>query len=150
MMCSSINRQKGAVLLISIVMLLLITTLALSSMKSSIIQEQMAANQYDYHLAFQAAEAALRYGERLRRDEPGFVPLSFGPTPPPDHWRSIWLEKATIVEMPDDLGLAKSPEVITEELDFDSTNKPSRIRVTARGFGARQDTEVVLQSVIAL
>jgi type IV pilus assembly protein PilX len=51
-------RQSGAVLITSLLLLLVMTMFALSSMNSSTMQEKMAANaQYD-NSAFQAAEAA--------------------------------------------------------------------------------------------
>ena len=144
-----ISTQKGAALLVSIMMLLIVTVLALSSMRSSIVQEQMTANQYDYQLAFQAAEAALRRGEQLRRNDAGFVSLPLGPTPPLDNWQSIWVQHIK-VPMPDNNGLISEPEVLAEELDYDSANNTSRIRVTAIGYGARAETQVVLQSIVAL
>lgn len=152
MMAVTFYRQQGAALLVSMLMLLIITVLALNSMRGSILQEQMTANQYDYQLAFQAAEAALRHGEQLRRAEPppaGFVTLPAGPTPPIDHWRTIESSFKT-VPIPTGHGLAKLPRVLTEELDFDSNNNTSRIRVTAIGYGAREETRVVLQSIVAL
>lgn len=145
----STRQQTGAALLVSIIMLLIITVLALSSMRGSIMQEQMTANQYDYQLAFQAAEAALRRGEQLRRNNAGFVLLPIGPTPPIDNWRNLRANFITVT-MPTGHGLAAQPQVLTEELDFDSSNNTSRIRVTAIGFGARAETQVVLQSIVAL
>lgn len=55
--------QKGAALIVSLVMLLLITLLGLASARSVSLEEKMAANSYDRNLALQAAEAALREGE---------------------------------------------------------------------------------------
>lgn len=145
------KNERGAALVVSIIMLLIISIMAVNSMQGSIIQEQMTANQHDHQLAFQAAEAALRRGESLRRGETGFIILPLGPTPPPDNWRNsaIWAQRIE-VQMPTSNGLYKLPEVITEELDYDSANNTSRIRVTARGYGAREETQVVLQSIVAL
>lgn len=57
------HAQKGAALAVALVMLLIVTLLGLSSMRSTVMQERMTANQYDRSLAFQAAEAALRAAE---------------------------------------------------------------------------------------
>lgn len=152
MIRAQIRSQRGAALFVSLIMLLLITLLAVNSMQSSIVQEQMTANQYDSQIAFQAAEAALRHGELLRQGQAGFVSLPIGPAPAADKFldNTLWSATAIQVALPSDSGVAKPPEVVTEELDFDSNNNSSRIRVTARGYGARDTTVVVLQSIVAL
>lgn len=60
---SSARRQRGAVLIVALVMLLLLTMIGLSSMRGTSLQEAMAGNLRDGNLALQAAEAALRKGE---------------------------------------------------------------------------------------
>lgn len=57
-------RQRGAILFVALMLLLVMTVLILSSVRGTVIQERMAANLYDRSLAFQAAEAALREAER--------------------------------------------------------------------------------------
>lgn len=57
------NHQRGATLIIALIMLLLLTIIGLSSMRGTSLQESMAGNMRDGNLAFQAAEAALRQGE---------------------------------------------------------------------------------------
>ncbi|MFN2309885.1 MAG: PilX N-terminal domain-containing pilus assembly protein [Gammaproteobacteria bacterium] len=56
-------RQRGAVLIISLIFLLLMTLIGVTSMQSTTLQERMAGNTRDRNLAFQAAEAGLREGE---------------------------------------------------------------------------------------
>lgn len=56
-------RQKGATLLIALVMLIVMTLLGLASIRSTSMQERMGANLYDRSLAFQAVESALREAE---------------------------------------------------------------------------------------
>jgi type IV pilus assembly protein PilX len=55
-----INQQNGAVLLISLIILLLITLLGTTAIQTSTLEEKMAGNLYDKNIAFQAAESALR------------------------------------------------------------------------------------------
>jgi len=55
--------QRGAVLVISLLILLVMTILGVSSMSSTTLQERMANNNNQRQIAFQAAEAALRTGE---------------------------------------------------------------------------------------
>ncbi|SHN14234.1 type IV pilus assembly protein PilX [Pseudomonas asturiensis] len=55
--------QRGMVLLVSLVFLLLLTLLGISSMQNATLQEKMAGSVTVRNLSFQKAEAALRLGE---------------------------------------------------------------------------------------
>ena len=57
------GRQRGAVLVVSLLILLVMTVLGVSSMSSTTLQERMANNDRQRQVAFQAAEAALRAAE---------------------------------------------------------------------------------------
>jgi type IV pilus assembly protein PilX len=59
------NHQSGAVLIISLIMLLLITLIGISGSYGTGLEEKMAGNMRDESLAFQAAETALRAGESI-------------------------------------------------------------------------------------
>jgi len=59
----SLRKQNGAVLIISLVLLLVMTLLGLTSMQSTSLEERMAGNERHANVAFQAAEAALRGAE---------------------------------------------------------------------------------------
>jgi len=65
---NSIRQQRGAVLIVSLIMLLVMTLLGVSSMKGSAMEEKMTRNLHDKNLAFQAAEAALRAAEQNIQD----------------------------------------------------------------------------------
>ena len=58
------RKQRGAVLVVALIFLVVMTMLILASIRGTVMQERMASNLYDRSLAFQAAEAALREGER--------------------------------------------------------------------------------------
>jgi len=60
---ASTGRQRGAVLIISLIFLLLMTLIGVISMQGTTLQERMAGNTRDRNLALQASEAALRAGE---------------------------------------------------------------------------------------
>jgi len=60
-----VNKQKGVVLITSLVLLLIMTMLGVTAMSTTIIQEKMAGNSLDRERAFQAAEAALRDAEQF-------------------------------------------------------------------------------------
>ena len=57
------GRQRGVVLVISLMMLLVLTLIGLAATRGTALEERMTANQNDREVAFEAAEAALRYGE---------------------------------------------------------------------------------------
>lgn len=60
---SNPKNQAGAVLFVSLIMLLVLTVIAVTAMQTTTLEEKMAGNLRDQTLAFQAAEAALRAGE---------------------------------------------------------------------------------------
>lgn len=53
------RQQQGAVLIISMIILLMLTILGVTSMRTTQLEERMAGNARDRHVAFEAAEAAL-------------------------------------------------------------------------------------------
>lgn len=61
---SSLRQQRGAVLVVSLLLLMVITILALGASQTTRLEERIAGSQRNYDLAFQSAEAALRAGER--------------------------------------------------------------------------------------
>ncbi|MBL7004166.1 MAG: hypothetical protein ISR69_09095 [Gammaproteobacteria bacterium] len=64
-MKNTINNQQGAVLLVSMVILVALTMLGVTSMKSSLTELTMAGNLREAGLTFQAAEAGLRTAESI-------------------------------------------------------------------------------------
>lgn len=56
-------RQQGAALLVSLVILLVLTVLALSSMQGTTLQERMVSSQRDAQIALEGAEFALQAAE---------------------------------------------------------------------------------------
>lgn len=58
------RHQKGAVLAIGLVMLLLLTLIGISGTQSTGLEERMAGNEQDENLAFQAAEATIKAAEQ--------------------------------------------------------------------------------------
>lgn len=64
------KRQRGVVLAVVLILLLVMTLLGLAALRGTLMEERMSANQFDRSLAFQAAEAALREGEALAATKP--------------------------------------------------------------------------------
>jgi len=61
----SMKQQRGAVLVVSLLLLLVMTVLALGASQTTRLQERMSANMRDRDLAFESSEAGLRNGERI-------------------------------------------------------------------------------------
>jgi type IV pilus assembly protein PilX len=53
------HTQRGFVLIVALVLLLLLTILGLAAAKSTMLEERMAGNERNHQLAFQSAEAGL-------------------------------------------------------------------------------------------
>ena len=60
----SSRKQRGAILVVALIFMVVMTMLILASIRGTVMQERMASNLYDRSLAFQATEAALREAER--------------------------------------------------------------------------------------
>jgi type IV pilus assembly protein PilX len=92
-MFQSPRRQRGAVLIVSLLLLLVVTILALGSGQSTRLQERIAGSQRNFDLAFQSAEAALRAGER-------------------------WIEEPSRVRPPVPCNMLRNPPCEVYERDF--------------------------------
>lgn len=69
---STAARERGVVLVITLILLLVLTLVGLAATTSTSLEEKMTANQRDMQVAFQAAEAALRDGEnQVQNVNPG-------------------------------------------------------------------------------
>ena len=62
---SPASRQRGVVLVISLLMLLVLTLIGLAATRSTTVEQRLTSNQRDTAVAVQGAEAALRDGESL-------------------------------------------------------------------------------------
>ena len=170
------SNERGVVLIVGLVMVLLITIVSLSAIRGTGLQESMAGNMRDRNLAFQAAESALRQGESVIMqaalpifDGTNGLHLDLNKTPAnsvakftEEKWADEvnWVEKIT-----DDLTwVASEPVYILEELNSD-IGKEAAIsgsgidqdslsfetvpyRASARGVGASSNTVVILQSYL--
>lgn len=72
------DRQQGAVLVISLLLLVVVTTLAISGMNTATTELAMARNDQNYEFAFQAAETGLEIVMSQGRFVPSPTPLDFG------------------------------------------------------------------------
>src|SRR5690606_41371682 len=66
----ALSVQRGVVLSVVLILLLVMTVLAIASLSGTLMEERMSNAQYDRSLAFQAAEAAMREAEEAARAKP--------------------------------------------------------------------------------
>ncbi|MEJ2130590.1 MAG: PilX N-terminal domain-containing pilus assembly protein [Gammaproteobacteria bacterium] len=160
-------------LFISLVVLLIVTIVGVSAVRTTTLEERMAANARDRDIAFQAAEAALLSAEDFIEglepaDIPSFLANTAGryvPAAPGDvpRWDEVdWDGDATIPQPADPLpGVYDQPRFIIEHItqlapDEDELNLSNLggttgaitdiFRVTARAQGGTRYAEVMLQS----
>jgi type IV pilus assembly protein PilX len=170
-MRSNFNRsQRGAAMVIALVMLLVLTLLATASARMTLLEERMTGNTQDRNVAFQAAEAGLRSGEAIAQAAvlPVFGGASGGLYTPaaPDEaplWETLDWDSASAVHADaaldaaiEDLGGATAdyiveqlPRVPTpgESLTPDApVEEASFYRITARGVGMAGNARVTLQT----
>ncbi|TBU92954.1 pilus assembly PilX family protein [Phytopseudomonas dryadis] len=128
--------QRGAILIVALIMLLLVTIIGLASMRGTSLQERMAGNLRDQELALQAAEAALRKGETLVTSK--FEANTLGTLALAD-------ETGTYSTFP---GVAKDPTYVLKHLATLRTSteagvatdeEGSIIRIQSNGYGLAQD-----------
>ena len=174
---SPLTRQRGATLVVGMILMVLLTLLGLTAMGTSLLEERMAANARDRIRAFQAAEAALRLCEAAIDPNTTIFNLTGGvggmySNVDPARWQanwSGWTAPVPAIREYDGLPLvASQPRCIAEQLAAEINEKPGaaeslrrglpvetartyrHYRVTARGVGASERTVVMLQSHLRL
>ena len=168
------NRQRGAVLAVSLMILLVMTMIGISGMRGTVLQERMASNTKDRNQAFQAAESAMRDAEAYIESivtTGSFNGSSglFGETQAePDYLDpNTWTDNSLSVEAPNLPGSYVPPRYFIRQFgkitgvqgamnlggygDNKGIGDVTAFRITTRGTGAAQDddgasTEVVLRS----
>lgn len=166
---NSPKKQKGAVLIVALVILLVLTILGVTLMESSVVEERMAGNLLDRNVTFQAAEAALRAGEewvdnQVVYPEPvdgasvGDVSVVDTVAGSPSWWNNDddWWEANTTQYAAGLSGVTTQPYYLVEEYDevcdnvSDPTISDCKIvyRITSIAWGGR-NTTVMLQSLYA-
>jgi len=158
------------VLVVSLVILLVVTMLAVGSMQSSTLEERMAGNTRDRNLAFQSTESAVREAEVFIEN---IVSLGnfdgsnglFGQTDvePGYYDQTTWTDGSKHVVAGTDFGSYQPPRYFIKHHtvvtgtegamnmsgygDNKGTGDVTVFRITARGTGASADSaEVILRS----
>lgn len=167
------TQQKGAVLIVGLIMLFVMTLISVSSMSGSALEERMATNYKDRQVAFQAAEAALRQGERLTASntiksaystactnglcladlEDPVVYDDYATNSSPSVWSDANKHITYAVT-----GTAADAKIIIEYMGRKAADPsagaqatdPTIFRITALGFGQSANAQVMLQSTYIL
>lgn len=74
------HRQQGIVLIVAMIMLVIMSILGISSVRTVALEEKMSAAALDYNIALQAAEAALIAGQQDARNRTGGITPDPGAT----------------------------------------------------------------------
>lgn len=176
-----INRQiqRGVIVIVCLIFLLVFSTIALTGMDITILEERMAGNMLDQNRAFQAAEASLATAETWLQLQTSLPPASDndnggstvvwqrnaaaapGDTEPwwlareSDWWQEQGLAVTGV------LSVHTQPQYIIEEYfsadhgnsltigDADAAPVKALYRITARGLGAGSNSQVLLQVIYA-
>jgi len=70
------DRERGAVLITALVMLLLLTLIGVTGTRTLLLDEQMSSNLHDHTVALEAAEAALLDGEAFVTELVNLTPFT--------------------------------------------------------------------------
>jgi type IV pilus assembly protein PilX len=148
------GRQRGAVLIVGLIILVVLTLLGVQALRGNLAQERMSNNVRERNAAFQAAEAALRVGEVT-----GPFPSASAPLTDPQNWvlpnplsPGDPTSNVTGVVTGFDAGLAQQPvyNVGPPQYIRIGLSLPPEWRliypVSSRGVGAQEGSVVVLQS----
>lgn len=156
------RRQQGAVLIVALVLLLVLTVLGTAGIRDTVMEERMAGNFRDYATALEAAESALRAGEGGLASTTTFGTFGFDGTdgtydvasstrayPEVADDYDLTVDSATLTTADGDLLVSRVPEYYIEKLPATSLPnselgigtqsavqpKVHYYRVTAKGFG---------------
>lgn len=164
------HQQKGTVLAISLIILLLMTLIAVTAMQTTTLEEKMAGNSRDRDLALQAAESALRDAEaviELRVSIPssdGTGIYAMDSTAVPDYSDpTTWTGTNSVAAATTITGIATPPRYYIEHIIQDSSDRsPSLVRagyegsnhdtttsifrITTQGVGSSTTSQVLLRS----
>ncbi len=160
-------RERGSILIISLIILLVLTMLGISSMSTSTMEERMAGNSRDQSRAFQAAEVGLRQAEvfidaiastEVFGQNAGLYALG---NPADIESEETWTDQSSI-QLPDDsvAGVSSQPRYVVEHISSQGQDDINiggygessgmeaidTFRITVRATGGSNDTVVLLQS----
>jgi type IV pilus assembly protein PilX len=165
--------QRGAVLIVALVLLLVLTVLGTAGIRDTTMEERMAGNFRDYAAALEAAETALRRGEGGVSSTSVFTGMLFDgsdgtyevtavsqsvdPQTASNYGLSVAASLLTddggklLVSAVPEYYIEQLPEIELPASDLtvgfqDQAPRVQYYRVTSKGYGVSPNTEVILQS----
>lgn len=157
--------QRGMALIVTLLLLVAITLLAVSAMRSTTLQEKMAANFNDREIAKQVAEATVRQVGNTLLPPPAGSAWYRATTPlpvagQPDMWQDpvFWANRGTIAIavngtnytgefMVENLGLWPHPDMPNCVQKVDPMCKRPTYRITSRTAPVAGRASVTLQAI---
>ncbi len=162
-------KQAGATLAISLIILLIMTLLGVTAMKTNILEEKMVNNDRQYKVAFHAAELTLREGENQINTSAAFSNalttdttnassrgLYLSSTPSMIWWNDVDWDNAYQVKASSHSSSEKPLSYIIEQLPVPNSGRDSReagralsrkyFRVTSRAIVTGVAAKVMVQS----
>lgn len=104
-----LHRQRGTVLVVAMILLLVLTLLGVTALNTTSVEERMAYNSQEMTRAFQAAETGLSYGflDRVVIEGQGkyseeTAPLRMGVTNAAANYTNVFLGAVTVPPCPSD------------------------------------------------
>ena len=167
------NKQQGAVLMVSVIVLLVLLLLGVSAMGTTLLEERMAKNYNNVSEAFEEGEAALRDAERWVEELVSEPIAKHNPTTPDRVWLrndlnsggawwkvlsdNGWSNQAVEYNLPLEndfppLSFIEERGFIVDSLNIGGTGAQPGVnyyQITAKGIGSTVEAQVLLQSVTA-
>ena len=164
------RRQHGAVLIISLMLLAIMTLIGVTSMHTTIMQEKMTGNSRDLMLAFQAAEAVIKdaenyientlvsptaafdgttdglYNESSNPDIYAAATWATAVTYSEGGFSSVTTQPKYIIELGGSMDTAADDINVGGYGESTGSATLSAFRITARGTGGTDNTVILLQS----
>ncbi|MFN7120675.1 MAG: PilX N-terminal domain-containing pilus assembly protein [Hydrogenophaga sp.] len=165
--------QRGIALVVALILLVVMTLVGLSGLRSVTLEERMTANTFDRSISFQGAEAALKQAEAFVEANKALATLQpaagtacsaangvcGAPNPATlerwlDNTSPPWFDATALANG----GISITPQYMIEYLGNGFTCSPgvtgsatncSRYRITARSNAGADRSVVILQSIYA-
>ena len=145
------KRQRGAVLVISLIMLLVMTLIGITGMQATVLEEKMAGNYNDQNIAFQAAESTLIEAEEYASSGVNYGDngvYDVADTEPGDYFDpTLWAgtgSSVTLAVFGNTFGIRDNPRYVIAQLN---PGNLTYFRITVRAVGKAPGTQVILQEI---
>ena len=166
------HKQRGWVLVIGLVVLVMLSIIAIALMRTTLLEEKMAGATRDINLSFEAAETALRDAEAFiesQSDDSLFTTTSAGiyaqgtelDNSEPNPFDNTWDNDNSRILATAPTGVTTAPRYMIKKVgesgdegslnlggygETDLTQKSVIFRITARGTGGNDSTQTILRS----